>query len=96
MRHGRTAQCRKIYSYLTQSHLAKFDTAANFPFCTIDPNVGRVVVPDQPCRHWPILVHPKNVIPTVIEFVDIAVSLNKGASTGLKALAISFWPTFGK
>jgi len=55
--------------------------AANFPFCTIDPNVGVVNVPDHRLDTLAKLVNPQKVIPTVIEFVDIA-GLVKGASKG--------------
>lgn len=55
--------------------------AANFPFCTIEPNVGVVTVPDPRINTLEGLVNPQKVIPTVIEFVDIA-GLVKGASKG--------------
>ncbi|MEM0941227.1 MAG: redox-regulated ATPase YchF [Bacteroidota bacterium] len=55
--------------------------AANFPFCTIEPNVGVITVPDERLKILEDLVKPKKVIPTVIEFVDIA-GLVKGASKG--------------
>lgn len=55
--------------------------AANFPFCTIEPNVGVVSVPDQRLAILEKLVNPNRVVPTVIEFVDIA-GLVKGASKG--------------
>lgn len=55
--------------------------AANFPFCTIEPNVGVVTVPDDRLRILEDLVNPQKVVPTVIEFVDIA-GLVKGASKG--------------
>jgi GTP-binding protein YchF len=55
--------------------------AANFPFCTIEPNVGVVTVPDKRLRILEDLVNPNRVVPTVIEFVDIA-GLVKGASKG--------------
>ncbi|EOZ95749.1 GTP-binding and nucleic acid-binding protein YchF [Indibacter alkaliphilus LW1] len=55
--------------------------AANFPFCTIEPNVGVVTVPDRRLKILESLVNPNKVIPTVIEFVDIA-GLVKGASKG--------------
>lgn len=55
--------------------------AANFPFCTIDPNVGVVYVPDTRLDKLAALVKPNKVLPTVIEFVDIA-GLVKGASKG--------------
>lgn len=55
--------------------------AANFPFCTIEPNVGVISVPDERLDILRGLVNPERVIPTVIEFVDIA-GLVKGASKG--------------
>ena len=55
--------------------------AANFPFCTIDPNVGVVAVPDERIKLLGELYHTKKVTPAVIEFVDIA-GLVKGASKG--------------
>ena len=55
--------------------------AANYPFCTIEPNVGIITVPDERLQILQQLVNPQKVIPTVIEFVDIA-GLVKGASKG--------------
>ncbi|MDW8287823.1 MAG: GTPase, partial [Flammeovirgaceae bacterium] len=55
--------------------------AANYPFCTIEPNVGIVTVPDERLIELERLVKPQRVVPTVIEFVDIA-GLVKGASKG--------------
>ena len=55
--------------------------AANFPFCTIEPNVGVVKVPDERMQTLATLVASQKVIPTFIEFVDIA-GLVKGASQG--------------
>ena len=55
--------------------------AANYPFCTIEPNVGVITVPDERVYRLAELVKPKKVTPTVIEFVDIA-GLVKGASKG--------------
>jgi GTP-binding protein YchF len=55
--------------------------AANFPFCTIEPNVGVINVPDERLDVLKELVNPKKVIPTIIEFVDIA-GLVEGASKG--------------
>ena len=55
--------------------------SANFPFCTIDPNVGLVPVPDERLDTLASLVEPKKTIPASIEFVDIA-GLVKGASEG--------------
>ena len=55
--------------------------AANYPFCTIDPNVGVVPVPDPRLQKIAEIVKPQKIIPTTIEFVDIA-GIVKGASTG--------------
>ena len=55
--------------------------AANFPFCTIDPNIGTVEVPDPRLYQLADLVKPQNVVPAVVEFVDIA-GLVKGAAQG--------------
>jgi len=55
--------------------------AANYPFCTIDPNVGVVKVPDYRLQKLAEISHPKQIIPTTIEFVDIA-GLVAGASKG--------------
>ncbi len=55
--------------------------AANFPFCTIEPNVGVITVPDPRLEAISALVHPQNVVPNTIEIVDIA-GLVKGASKG--------------
>lgn len=55
--------------------------AANYPFCTIEPNVGIVTVPDERLNKLEELVKPNKTVPTVIEFVDIA-GLVAGASRG--------------
>lgn len=55
--------------------------AANYPFCTIEPNTGMVAVPDERLDTLGEMYHPKKVTPAVIEFVDIA-GLVKGASRG--------------
>ncbi len=55
--------------------------SANYPFCTIEPNVGVITVPDERLKVLEELVNPQKVLPTVIEFVDIA-GLVKGASKG--------------
>ena len=55
--------------------------AANFPFCTIEPNVGVITVPDERLVRLAEIDNPKRVIPTTIEIVDIA-GLVKGASKG--------------
>jgi len=55
--------------------------AANYPFCTIEPNVGMVEVPDSRLQKLANIVHPKKIVPATVEFVDIA-GLVKGASKG--------------
>ncbi|MBO6536250.1 MAG: redox-regulated ATPase YchF [Balneolaceae bacterium] len=55
--------------------------SANFPFCTIDPNVGQVAVPDERLLNLAKLAESKSIVPTSIEFVDIA-GLVKGAAEG--------------
>ncbi len=67
-----------LFNALTNSAKA---AAANFPFCTIEPNVGVVEVPDERLQKIAEIVNPKRILPTTIEFVDIA-GLVKGASKG--------------
>jgi hypothetical protein len=55
--------------------------SANFPFCTIEPNVGTINVPDERLEKLESLVNPERVVPTTVEIVDIA-GLVKGASKG--------------
>lgn len=55
--------------------------AANFPFCTIEPNVGVITVPDDRLNELERLVNPQRVVPTTVEIVDIA-GLVRGASKG--------------
>ncbi|MGL4853236.1 MAG: redox-regulated ATPase YchF [Phocaeicola sp.] len=55
--------------------------AANFPFCTIEPNVGVITVPDERLNQLAELVKPQRILPTTVEIVDIA-GLVKGASKG--------------
>ena len=55
--------------------------AANFPFCTIEPNLGVITVPDDRLAKLESLVKPERVVPTTVEIVDIA-GLVKGASKG--------------
>ncbi|GFO66025.1 redox-regulated ATPase YchF [Geomonas paludis] len=55
--------------------------SANYPFCTIDPNVGIVSVPDPRMDKLAEIVHPERILPTTVEFLDIA-GLVKGASQG--------------
>ncbi len=67
-----------LFNALTQTAAAQ---AANFPFCTIEPNVGRVAVPDERLTIIAGITKSANTIPTQLEFVDIA-GLVKGASKG--------------
>lgn len=67
-----------LFNALTQTAAAE---AANYPFCTIEPNVGEVPVPDPRLDKIAAIVNPKSVIPTRLTFVDIA-GLVKGASKG--------------
>ncbi len=55
--------------------------SANFPFCTIEPNIGSTIVPDERLQVLEKLVHPQRVVPATVEIVDIA-GLVKGASKG--------------
>jgi ribosome-binding ATPase len=66
-----------LFNALSNSNAA----AANFPFCTIDPNIGIVKVPDERMQLLASLVVPQKLTPTFVEFVDIA-GLVKGASQG--------------
>ena len=67
-----------LFNALTATAQAE---AANFPFTTIEPNTGRVGVPDSRLERIAEIVKPKNVVPTQLEFVDIA-GLVRGASKG--------------
>ena len=66
-----------LFNALTQATIA----AENYPFCTIDPNIGVVEVPDERIDKLAEIVHPERTLPTTIEFVDIA-GLVAGASKG--------------
>jgi len=67
-----------LFNALTKSAAAQ---VANYPFCTIDPNVGVVEVPDQRLKALSEIYQPEKIIPAIVEFVDIA-GLVKGASEG--------------
>jgi len=67
-----------LFNAVTRTHKAP---AENYPFCTIDPNVGMVTVPDPRLDVLAKMSHSQKIVPTAIEFVDIA-GLVKGASTG--------------
>jgi GTP-binding protein YchF len=66
-----------LFNALTRAQIA----AENYPFCTIDPNVGVVPVPDPRLQQLAAIVHPEKIVPTTVEFVDIA-GLVAGASQG--------------
>ncbi len=67
-----------LFNAVTRTHKAP---AENYPFCTIDPNIGVVTVPDPRLSRLAEISHSQKIVPTAIEFVDIA-GLVKGASTG--------------
>ena len=67
-----------LFNALTRTHKAP---AENYPFCTIDPNLGIVTVPDARLAKLAEISHSQKIVPTAIEFVDIA-GLVKGASAG--------------
>lgn len=67
-----------IFNALVGSKAAQ---AANYPFCTIDPNVGIVEVPDERLQALAEIENPEKIVPTAVEFVDIA-GLVEGASKG--------------
>lgn len=66
-----------LFNALTEASIA----AENYPFCTIDPNVGIVPVPDTRLDQLAVIVKPERILPTTMEFVDIA-GLVAGASKG--------------
>jgi hypothetical protein len=67
-----------LFNALTESQNAE---ASNYPFCTIEPNVGTIIVPDERVDKLVKIFIPKKIVPSTIEFVDIA-GLVKGASKG--------------
>src|ERR1700755_3022441 len=75
-----------LFNALTRAMIA----AENYPFCTIDPNIGVVPVPDPRLQALADIAHPQKVIPTSVEFVDIAglvAGASKGEGLGNKFLA---------
>src|SRR6195256_4884320 len=66
-----------LFNALTRAQIA----AENYPFCTIEPNVGIVPVPDPRLQALATIVHPERILPATVEFVDIA-GLVAGASKG--------------
>jgi GTP-binding protein YchF len=76
-----------LFNALTRTHKAE---AANYPFCTIEPNVGVVTVPDERLAWLAQMAKPEKIIPAAIEFVDIAglvAGASKGEGLGNKFLA---------
>ena len=80
-----------LFNALTKTRKAE---AANYPFCTIDPNVGVVQVPDSRLEPLAKLVSTSTIIPAAIEMVDIA-GLVEGASKG-EGLGNKFWQMYAK
>jgi GTP-binding protein YchF len=75
-----------LFNALTRAQIA----AENYPFCTIDPNVGVVPVPDPRLESLAVIVRPERILPTTVEFVDIAglvAGASKGEGLGNKFLA---------
>jgi ribosome-binding ATPase len=75
-----------LFNALTRAQIA----AENYPFCTIDPNIGVVPVPDPRLDKLADIVHPEKILPTTVEFVDIAglvAGASKGEGLGNKFLA---------
>ena len=66
-----------LFQILTKNEVGR----SNYPFCTIDPNIGIVSVPDERLNELTLLAHPKKTTPSVIKFIDIA-GLVEGASKG--------------
>ena len=66
-----------LFNALTRAQIA----AENYPFCTIDPNIGVVPVPDPRLERLAAIAKPEKIVPTTVEFVDIA-GIVKGASQG--------------
>ena len=75
-----------LFNALTKAQIQ----AANYPFCTIEPNVGMVPMPDPRLQKLADIVHPERILPTTMEFVDIAglvAGASKGEGLGNKFLA---------
>jgi hypothetical protein len=75
-----------LFNAITRAQIA----AENYPFCTIDPNVGVVPVPDPRLDTLAAIAHPEKILPTTVEFVDIAglvAGASKGEGLGNKFLA---------
>jgi ribosome-binding ATPase YchF (GTP1/OBG family) len=75
-----------LFNAITRAQIA----AENYPFCTIDPNVGVVPVPDERLQKLADIAQPERILPTTVEFVDIAglvAGASKGEGLGNKFLA---------
>ena len=77
-----------LFNALTRNNVL----AANYPFATIEPNVGVVGVPDPRLAVLGELYNSARMVPATVRFVDIA-GIVKGASRGRRAWATSSWPT---
>ena len=77
-----------LFNALTKAGIA----AENYPFCTIEPNVGIVELPDPRLAQLAAIVKPERIVPAIVEFVDIA-GLVAGASPRARAWATSSSPT---
>ena len=80
-----------LFNALTRAQIA----AENYPFCTIDPNVGVVPVPDTRLGALAAIVRPEKILPTAVEFVDIAglvagLVLGGGAACGTGESPVCF------
>src|SRR3989339_278048 len=64
--------------------------AANYPFCTIDPNVGVVAVPDERLEKLAVVSHSGKIVPTAIEFIDIAGIVNPESDREMINLELIF------
>ena len=77
-----------LFNAITRAQIA----AENYPFCTIDPNIGVVPVPDPRLQTLAAIVRPEKIVPTSVEFVDIAglvAGASKGEGLGNKFLSTS-------
>ena len=74
-----------LFNALTKAGIA----AENYPFCTIEPNIGVVELPDVRLSLLSEIVNPERIVPAIVEFVDIA-GLVAGAAPA-KAWATNFW-----
>lgn len=96
MWYSRTAECRQVHAFqLSEQCQAQ---AANFPFCTIEPNLGVITVPDERLNKLAEIVHPGRIVPATCEIVDIAGLVRvlqrvKGWATSSLATSVSAMPS---